>query len=389
MKTTYWQSTLCVFSLFWGTLLNGQTIKHDDPKGIKAALADIQEHIQKLEKSLYQNQHQEKNLIQQLATIEKEMGEHADKERVLIDKQAQHTAALNALKKELRSLEAIYEKHQAALIKLLRSTYHHHHKEKWQLLLEPNEWSTLSRINQYYHFFFEARAEKLKDLEYQLHAIKELHAKMSDEQQMLMNLASKIQQNKKALMIKKVERQEILNTLIHQVGNAKQQLAQFKHQEQQLETLFKSIQQKLNHSPRYIEPTQNFTKMKHRLLLPIQRKGTTFSSLPHQKTLNTKKTYISAPLGTPVTGIFPGRVVFAEWLRAVGLLIIIDHGNGYLSLYGNNQKLYKSVGEWVEEGEMIARVGQSGGHAEPGLYFEIRKNGEALDPTPWFIAMHN
>ncbi len=148
--------------------------------------------------------------------------------------------------------------------------------------------------------------------------------------------------------------------------------------------MVKSLHQKLATTPTYIEPAQDFAKAKHSLKLPISQSGAKLSTLPHLS--SAKKTYISAQTGTPVNAIFGGRVVFAEWLRGLGLLIIVDHGNGYMSLYGNNQKLYKGLGEWVNQGEMIATVGQSGGHAEPGLYFEIRKDGEALDPASWFVG---
>jgi septal ring factor EnvC (AmiA/AmiB activator) len=84
-----------------------------------------------------------------------------------------------------------------------------------------------------------------------------------------------------------------------------------------------------------------------------------------------------------VRAIWHGRVAFADWLRGFGLLLIIDHGGGYMSLYGHNQSLYKEVGDWVQVGELIATVGDSGGNTEPGLYFEIRYKGTPQDPTNW------
>ena len=92
---------------------------------------------------------------------------------------------------------------------------------------------------------------------------------------------------------------------------------------------------------------------------------------------------VSASLGTQVHAIHGGRVVFADWLRGSGLLLILDHGNGYLSLYGHNQTLLREVGTWVQPGEAIATVGNSGGLPEPSLYFAIRHRGQALDPLAW------
>ena len=96
---------------------------------------------------------------------------------------------------------------------------------------------------------------------------------------------------------------------------------------------------------------------------------------------------LAADEGTPVTSIFRGRVVFADWLRGFGLLTIIDHGSGYMTLYGQADVLSKTVGEWVESGEIIARAGRSGGKTISGLYFEVRQQGMARDPLRW-LAMH-
>jgi septal ring factor EnvC (AmiA/AmiB activator) len=92
---------------------------------------------------------------------------------------------------------------------------------------------------------------------------------------------------------------------------------------------------------------------------------------------------IGADMGANVRAVSGGRIAFADWMRGFGLLIIIDHGEGYMSLYGHNQSLYKSLGEWVETGELIARVGDSGGLAVSGLYFEIRHDGKPLNPAAW------
>jgi septal ring factor EnvC (AmiA/AmiB activator) len=93
---------------------------------------------------------------------------------------------------------------------------------------------------------------------------------------------------------------------------------------------------------------------------------------------------IAAPRGTPVKAIYRGRVVYADWLAGLGLLMIIDHGGGFLSLYGHNEQLFRAVGDQVAAGDTVAGVGDSGGRAQPGLYFEIRQGARPLDPAPWF-----
>jgi murein hydrolase activator len=95
---------------------------------------------------------------------------------------------------------------------------------------------------------------------------------------------------------------------------------------------------------------------------------------------------VATERGTPVKAVCEGRVIYADWLPGLGLLAILDHGDGYLSLYGHNERLYKAVGERVAAGDTIAAAGDSGGSGRPELYFEIRKGGKPVDPRPWFKA---
>jgi septal ring factor EnvC (AmiA/AmiB activator) len=92
---------------------------------------------------------------------------------------------------------------------------------------------------------------------------------------------------------------------------------------------------------------------------------------------------LEAAAGTPVRAVYHGRVAYADWLPGLGLLMIVDHGGGYMTLYGHNEALLKESGDWVEPGEPIAQVGDTGGQARPGLYFEIRLKGEPVNPHPW------
>lgn len=376
--------TQTVFLCMLILLLPSSLRAAEDPSQVKQSLLAVQTEIKKIEKNLYQAHSLERSHVQKLADIEKLMGEQSEKLREQENKIGEHQQELQALEKETKELNQVNQVHQKALSRLIGVTFTHYHKEKLKLLLNPQEMSKLARLNQYYVHFYALRANKIRELQAHLGNVKILQAKIKQKQSTIVELTKTLKDQQKELQANKTERAALLEAITNERKSAEEKLASLQSQEQHLEQLFKAIQAKVSTAPTYIDPAQDFAKMKRRLSLPIKVEGATLAKLPHMKKSKAKKTYIQADAGTPVSAIFPGRVVFAEWLRGVGLLLIIDHGDGYMSLYGNNQKLYKSLGEWVNTGEMVARVGQSGGHAEPGLYFEIRKDGEALDPTPWF-----
>lgn len=371
--------------LSWGSLF--AKINHganEDPAKVTKALLQVQDQIKKTEKTIYQSHRQERDLIQQLSQYDKEIGEKSELLRQLLYKIGNHTLTFTNLHSQSQHLKQTSQAQQKALTQLIQATFVHYQKDKLRLLFSQHEWSTLARLNQYYHIFYNERAKQITILQEHLKQIELLQQKITEEQLMMQSLSEKLQLEQNLLQEKKTKRKALIIQLAKERLNSQEQLSELQKQEHHLEALLLSLQKKLATTPTYIEPAQDFAKMKKKLTFPIQGQGIKLSVLPHLKKSNDKKTYIAASTGTPVNAIFPGKVVFAEWLRGVGLLMIIDHGNGYMSLYGNNQKLYKGLGEWVNQGEMIARVGQSGGHAEPGLYFEIRKGTEALDPTPWF-----
>ena len=372
---------------FLAPVLAFAKVQTENASQVKSSLSKVQKQIQKLEKTVYHSQHQEKVLMQHLSSIEKEIGEKSEQLREHESKMQKHRTALNRLQKEEQQYAQSHQKHQDALAKLLQTTYQHQDKEKLKMMLAPKEWSSLARVNHYYHYFYNARAHHINSLSSHLKQIQTIKDNIVLEQNEIQTVAHQIRQSQVGLEEKKEKRKEVLSAISKELTKANSKLSQLQQQEQHLAQLFKMLQKKLAQSPSYVEPTNEFAKMKHKLELPIQADNAKLSVLAQVSKASksaSKKTYIDAAMGTPVHSIFGGRVVFSEWLRGIGLLLIVDHGNGYMSLYGNNQKLYKSLGDWVDKGEMIARVGQSGGHTEPGLYFEIRKNGEALDPTPWF-----
>jgi septal ring factor EnvC (AmiA/AmiB activator) len=181
-------------------------------------------------------------------------------------------------------------------------------------------------------------------------------------------------------------RQSLLVALNHEIAQQDTQLNKLLDDEIKLQRLLKSIEFVLGDISQDTRGYLPFSKSKGKLAWPIQgslrdifgkSRGNTAGSLKWQGVI------IESNPGEEIRAIANGQVVFSDWMPSYGLLLIIDHGAGYMTLYGHNQSLYKSVGEWVEMGELVAVVGDSGGQDTPGLYFEIRHKGRPLNPTTW------
>jgi septal ring factor EnvC (AmiA/AmiB activator) len=133
-----------------------------------------------------------------------------------------------------------------------------------------------------------------------------------------------------------------------------------------------------------VDTDEPFAASRGKLAWPVQGRVTgNFGQMRGAGPVRWNGVLLEAAAGTPVRAVHRGRIAFADWLQGLGLLIIVDHGGGYMSLYGHNEALLKESGDWVEPGEPIAQVGDTGGQARSGLYFEIRRNGEPVDPNPW------
>jgi septal ring factor EnvC (AmiA/AmiB activator) len=187
-----------------------------------------------------------------------------------------------------------------------------------------------------------------------------------------------------ALETSRRERGELLADLNRDIHNTKQRLSQLKEDEQSLQELVKRLRRALAEIPSPRGPGKSFAQLKGRLRLPAEGAIAARFGMPRQVgQLKWQGILIDAPDGADVNAVAAGRVVFADWLRGFGLLLIIDHGDGYMSLYGYNQGLHKNVGDSVKAGELIATVGNSGSHSQSGLYFEIRHQGSPVDPLLW------
>lgn len=284
-----------------------------------------------------------------------------------------------SLQQEKQQLTAQKNTQERLLAQQLRSAYTTGQHDYLKLLLNQEQSEKIQRTISYYQYLNKARINEIERFEI---TITQLIAVTNQHQQQVEQLnALKISQQKQRqrLSNNKASRNNTLASLSKELLSSTQQLNRLKAEEANLTAAL----QKLTALIQAEIDLTGLSKLKRKLSWPV--KGRLLHSFGSRKQgyLKWKGVLLGASIGKQVKTIHNGTVLFSDWLKGYGLLVVIDHGNGYMSLYAHNQTLLKSVGDRVETGEPIALVGQSGGQDRPGLYFEIRHQGNALNPKIW------
>jgi len=315
-----------------------------------------------------------RTLTQKISSLNRSLRD-TEKQR---DRQATNLADL---KEKKQAEQQRLADQRRALARQLRAGYLLGQQGSLKLLLNAAEPSELQRSLRYYDYFYRSRAEHITNLKDTLLTLNTLEQSIQDKRQTLDALLERQRTQREALETSRRERSALLAELNRDIHDTKQRLTQLKEDEQSLQELVKRLRRALADIP---APGRSFARLKGRLRLPAAGAIAARFGAPREAgQLKWQGILIDAADGSAVQAVAPGRVVFADWLRGFGLLLILDHGDGYMSLYGYNQDIRKNVGDSVKAGEVIATVGNSGGHTQAGLYFEIRHKGTPVDPLRW------
>jgi septal ring factor EnvC (AmiA/AmiB activator) len=283
------------------------------------------------------------------------------------------------LQKQIKKLTQNKKQQQKALSSQLKSAYMTGSHDYSKLLLNQENIATFERTLTYYSYLNKARLTQLDKLKITLIQLAEKQNELTQTQAKLLSLLAEQKQRRKSLLIAKNQRKGNLALLKKQFTNTTSSVEYLKKNEQILIDTLKNLQEDIKQQLTF----EGLKSTKGKLKWPSRgRLKHKFGQRKYGR-LKWKGVLINAKEGASVTTIHNGKVVFADWLKGFGWVIVIDHGKGFMSLYGHNQALLKSVGEEVSQGELIALVGQSGGQDNPGLYFEIRHKGQAINPTKW------
>ena len=347
-------------------------------------LKALQSKIEKLKKTIHVKQDSKSRYTTQLRKIEGQIGDFSKKIRSTEKK-------ITKRKKELKELRSTRKQHQKKLAsendilaEQVYTAFTLGKQEKMKLLFSQQNAEFIQRNLVYYQYFSNARVNLINNVQENITQILATESRISLASQALEKNRATLKSHQSQLKKDGNKRKKIIGSLDKQLKKQGGHLNKLEDEAKELQNLLDSIEDILIETPEPQLSNQAFASLRGKLAWPV--KGKVRRLFGHTKPLSNLRwqgVIIQAPTGRHVRAISHGRVAFADWLRGLGNLIIIDHGNSFLSLYGHNESLFKAAGEWVEPGDIISSIGNSGGQKKPGLYFEIRKKGKPQNPTKW------
>jgi septal ring factor EnvC (AmiA/AmiB activator) len=367
-------------------LILGSTADANERAKKEKQLTQLKSKIDKLRKTIEVKENSKSSYTRQLRKIEKKIGSLSQKIRNTNQAVRQQQKQLSRLKKQKRKISQQLKRQNELLSRQLYTAYTLGQQEQMKLLFSQGDANNLQRNLTYYQYFSSFRAQQIEGFNQNYQQLSSKEQEIILAKQKLEAVLRKQQQQKASLSQDRLQREKILATLEKELKKQGRHLNRLEENARNLRQLIDSISQILVENPAR-KKIKNFSRLKGKLSWPVKgRVKKMFGRRKPPSDLRWQGVVIDAPRGNNVRAIAHGRVAFADWLRGMGNLIIIDHGNGYLSLYGHNESLFKGAGEWVEAGDIIASIGNSGGVNKAGLYFEIRRKGKPQNPTRWCKA---
>jgi septal ring factor EnvC (AmiA/AmiB activator) len=355
-----------------------------DARKAEAELQAVKTEIERITRQVSAEQVERDRLTNELRTSELSVGKLRDALSEVRRERAERGARRAALAAEQRVREAEVQHNRAALAGQLRAAYLIGRQEPLKLLLNQKDPALAGRMFAYYSYFGRARAGQIKLIENDLQRIAELDGELAAEDQQLAELEKRQRAQLHQLEQARTQRTQVLASLEAQSHTRAQNLERLRSQQAGLEKLLRELRTAMERFP--LEGNDAFARLRGKLAWPVSGRLVARFGDARAGGVRWDGVLVATERGAPVKAVCQGRVIYADWLPGLGLLTIVDHGDGYLSLYGHNERLYKAAGEPVTAGEPIAAAGDSGGSSRPELYFEIRKGGKPVDPRPWFRA---
>ncbi len=358
----------------------------EDDRGLakvkERELEDVREKISDLKRSMDKRAADRDRITGDLQKAEVQISEKRVRLKEL-ERQKQFSERRKAeLEDKLQVRQSELDEESGQLAAQVRAAYTSGSQERIKLLLNQQDPATAGRMMIYYQFLSDYRGDNIEKVKGIIDELATLHQKAADEDNRLAGLARAKYAELMELNKGQERRQELLVALkskMQQEGNEIEHLAA---EEKDLARLIAELTSILSDYP--IRSEEPFSALKGQLTWPIAgRLLHDFGQPRAGGHLKWNGVVLAAPRGREVRAVYHGRVVFADWLAGMGLLVIVDHGEGFMTLYGYNETTLKSAGEWVAPGDVIATIGNSGGQQRASLYFEIRQGTRPINPRTW------
>jgi len=376
----------------------------------KSRLASLREQRAALERQVREKEAARAAAAEQLRVIEKAIDASARKLHTLEEEAQNARAELARHTRELKRLENQAATRQAQLAKLLRSQFQPREPDALALWLAGDDPNAAARERYFLARLARAKAALIDQLRADAAQMRSQAELVREQSARLAVLVKSAEAERAQWQQRQKERQTLLAQLASQIQQERRTIETLKQDEQRLARVLARLEKQKAAAqkrpapsarpsqpsdasravPPRAEPPEGsgaFARLRGRLPWPVQGQvAARFGARREEGALFWKGMFIRAPAGAEVRAVAAGVVAFADWLRGYGQLLIIDHDDGFLSIYGNNQSLLAQVGQQVDAGAPVATVGNSGGYAESGLYFELRHKGQAFDPGKWLAA---
>jgi len=351
------------------------------PEEAKQQIQALQKDLQKLNSWLKDLKSERSGVEKQLESKEKEIQALLKKIQNIQESLKKGDEQLGELRVQQRSLQLSIQQQNEQIAAQLRAVYRSGNEESIKLLLNGNTSEEAQRLVQYNRYFSTARqslingfANEVNDLNLVEKSIRSHRAQQAKEE-------SQLKEERNRLLSQQTERQNLLVKLDQDLAQGDKRSKQLLQVQQNLQDMLQRLEEALA-DVKIPDQDVPFSSQRGKLVKPLK----TLATLPTTGSINLGGVTLRAKEGEPVHAIFSGRVVFSDWMRGFGFLLILDHGDGYMSLYGYNQSLLKEVGEWVGANDTVAMAGSTGGRPDAALFFAIRHNGTPLKPLSWIDA---
>lgn len=359
----------------------------DEEQEQRQQLIQLNKESATLKKLLKQFKSERSQLQADLQSAETKIGLIQKKTRKTLRELDKEQSELKKLQGKRTQLSKEKQKQQQLISRQVVAAYQLGRQKKIKILLNQEQPEKITRALTYSDYFHQARNEQIEGYLNIINEINQLEPKIQLKTINLSRIKLQLEQEYASLLESKDARTASLSQINTSIRNSDQRLAKTNKDRVELERLLKAVEESLANIkiPANYQP---FTHFKGKLEWPVRGKvSQKFGSPRGDSSLRWQGVKIQANEGSQIQSIHHGRVVFADWFKGSGLLVIIDHGDGYMSLYAHNQSIFKETGDWVNAGEVIATVGNSGGQTNASLYFEIRHNGRPTNPSRWCKRM--